>query len=151
MPLKTIKLQGKLTGDESTKHFTLSYELGKVESITSGRWEMAISSVCFFFGRAIAWNSIFELSTNYIDSTIPCETGTIRQPMPISVIRVRGAPGEKLLLGFKCRDFFEIIRPSNTFILNFDEIDSTEYPAPTPPLRKRSLEVTVLVLLRRIQ
>ncbi len=150
MPLRTIKVKGKLSGDESNKAFTLTYELGTVEGIFTGRWEMALASVSFFFGQETAsWNTIFEVSSNYIDCIVPTENGTQREPMTLSLLRVKGAPGDKVLLGFKSRDFFEITTPGRNLHLYWQDLNPSE--PPVGPRKERSVDVTVLILLRRIQ
>ncbi len=150
MPLRTIKVKGKLSGDETKKNFTLTYELGTVEAICSGRWEMAVASVSFFFGpETTSWNTIFEVSSNYIDCIVPSQNGTKREPMTLTLLRVKGAPGDRVVLGFKSRDFFEITTPSRNFCLYWQDLNPNE--PPVGPLKERSVEVTVLLLLRRIQ
>ncbi len=149
MPLETISVKGKLEGDETKKKFTFNYELGNVQTIGTGRWEIAIASVAILFGQGVAWNSIFEISTNYIDSVVPSQTGTVRKPMTLTFLKVKGSPGEKVLLGFKCRDFFEITTASRTLHLYWEELELV--PPPVRPPRRRSAEATVLLLLRRVQ
>ena len=69
--LKSIVVRGKLTKDIHS----LQYELGDAEAITSGRWQMAISAITFLIGKDLPWNSVFELRSNYIDTTVATEYG----------------------------------------------------------------------------
>ncbi len=148
MKLKTIKLEGELTGDE--KKFTFQTQLGDIKLISNGRWEFAISAVTLFFNEGQAWNSIFELSTNYIDTIIQTPVGRELKEMTIGFIRVRGTAGEKTLLGYKWRDFFEVTKPSKTFKLNWTELKQPQAPQPTPA-PKKSVYAHVLVLFRRVE
>ena len=144
MRLKTICLEGEITGD-TIKH-TFTYSLGDVESISMGRWEFAISSIAYNIGQETAWNSIFQLSSNYIDTTVPTQTGTVKKEMPLGLIRLKGAPKEKVVIGYKWRDFFTVTSPSRSFNLNWTEIfRDTEVPR-----KKRTAKIQILILFRRV-
>ena len=149
MRTRTLRLNGHVT---SLADFTLEYPLGQVESITSGRWELAISAMSFIFSKQLAWNSIFEVSTNYIDSSfITGEAGRIREPMPLCFIRIKGQPKDKVVIGYKWRDFYEITTPMQTLKLIFKEIRDPDVPIEPIPQQERCVYVSVLLLLRRIQ
>ncbi len=146
MKLKTILLQGDLTGDST--RFTFSSDLGNIESISNGRWEFAISAVTFLFQTG-TWNSIFELSTNYIDTVIETPLGKQQKEMTIGFVRAKGTAGEKLLLGYKWRDFFEVTKPSKTFKLTLTELHAPDAPAPIPS--NKVVFAKILFLFRRIE
>ncbi len=146
--LKSIVVRGNL----STNNHTLSYALGNCEAISNGRWQIAISSITFFIGPHLPWNSVFQLRSNYIDTVVPTAYGTEKKEMTLAIIRLKGNPREKILIGFKTRDFYEITRPSRIFKLSFDELhESNEPPQPTPAPEEKSVDVCVLLLLRRIE
>ncbi len=156
MKLKTVKLSSTLSGD--TKNYSLSYPLGIIESITSGRWEIAISAVAVFFEGNLAWNSVFEISTNYVEHTVITETGQERKEMPLAFIRLKGNPNDKQVIGFKWRDFFHITSPSHTLSLNLKEIyDPAHPPPPIPipgpgePVQERKAYISILLLFRRVE
>ena len=144
--LKTILVQGNLT----KKNLSLHYPLGDCDAISSGRWQMAISSISFLFGKDLEWDSIFGVSSNYIDTVISTPFGTEKKEMNLAMVRVKGKPGEKKMLGFKTRDFFEITRPSRNFTLNWTEICDPDIVEPLVPGEKYAY-VSVLMLFRRIQ
>ncbi len=147
MTLKAVRIQGKVTTGDITKKNKLTYELGRVEAITSGKWELALSTISLFFHED--YNANFEISTNYIDTTIPTSTGKLTKPMPIGFVRAKGAAGEKTVIGYKCRDFFEITTPSKTLVLYWQEIETA--PVPPQPPQEKNMSVSILLLLRRIQ
>ena len=106
MKTRTLKLDGLLTHEPST---TFEYPLGAIESVTSGRWDIAISSISFFTNRQ-PWNSVYE--ANYFYTITISATGSkIREEMPLALVRIKGQPNEKQVLGFKWRDYFEISSP----------------------------------------
>ncbi len=148
MKTRTLKLEGRITNVEG--HIS-EYPLGSIESITSGRWELAISNISLIFGRGHTWNTIYEVSTNYIDSVVAGENGIRQiQPMTLTFIRAKGQPGEKVMLGFRWRDFFEISSPSKMFRVTFKEITDPDGIAPAPA-QDGSVFVSILILFRRLE
>ena len=129
MPLRTIKIEGKLTNEHTT---VFQFPLGTIESVMSGRWQFAFASITFFVKGDLAWNSVFEISSNYIDSVVPTDTGRVRKQMPLTIIRLKGTSGDKIFLGFRCRDFFDIITPTPMFSLTWTELHPDPSPMPSP-------------------
>ncbi len=144
MKTRTLKIEGHLTHERST---TFEYPLGAIESVTSGRWDIAISSISFFTNGQ-PWNSIYEVSTNYIDTITISATGSkIREEMPLALVRIKGQPNEKQVLGFKWRDYFEISSPSKLFRITFKEqFDPSAIPEPR---EEGSIYLSMLFILRR--
>ncbi len=154
MKLKTIKLSGQFSGD--TSNILLSYKLGNVERVTSGRWELAISSIAVLFEGNLPWNSVFEISTNYVEHTVLTETGQQKEQMPLSFTRLKGNPNDKLVIGFKWRDFYEINSPTATLFLNLKEVNNPAHPPQPPPppgpgVQEKKAYISVLLLLRRVE
>ena len=154
MKLKTLKLETQFSGDQTM--YSMSYNIGDVESITSGRWQLAISSISLLFQGNRSWNSIFEISSNFIEHSVPSSSGLARKEMSLGFFRVKGNPGEKQVIGFKWRDFFEVNQASRTIILNFKEFyDPADPPLPPPIVppeqNKRNVYISVLVLIRRVE
>ncbi len=151
MRTRTLKIDGKFT-DQTDQ--TLSYPLGVIEAINSGRWELAISSIAVIISKNLAWNCIYEVSTNYIDNVVIGTTGSReREPMTLSFFRLKGVPNDKLVVGFKWRDFFQITNPCKELILNFKQhVDPDMAPEPQPaPGQERCAHITVLLILRRVE
>lgn len=145
----TIKLEGRLSGLEE---YRFEYPFGLIETISNGRWELSISAITALFSKNLPWNAIFEVSTNYIEHTVVKNSTRIREPMPLAFVRLKGQPSDKVLLGYKWRDYFEVTTPSQNFILNLRELKDPEIPnPPVPPGRERGAYVTILLIFRRIE
>ena len=149
MKSRTLKLEGRLSSEHE---YTFQYPFGSIEAITSGRWELAIAAVTAIFSKNLPWNAIFEVSTNYIETIVYNTSGQVKEEMPLGFVRLRGQPSDKVLLGFKVRDYFEITSPSHTFTLTLREQNDPEIPSPpTPPGRQREAYVSILLIFRRIE
>ncbi len=147
MRTRTVKLEGRISSVHG--EHTFEYPLGSIEAITSGRWELAIANITFIFGRGDAWNTIYEVSTNYIDTVTVDKNNVLqREPMTLTFFRAKGQPEDKVMLGFRWRDFFEITSPSKVFKLMFNEIRE---PETVQPIGNGSAFVSVLVILRRFE
>ena len=147
MALRTIKLEGTLTNEQET---IFEYPIGDVLSITSGRWQFAVSSLSIFFKNQQdlhPFNANYELSSNFIDTVIPEETGKVRAQMPLAIVRIKGNPGEKIVIGFKWRDYFEATCPRRLLQLKWKELN----PYQVAPALKREAYVYVVLLFRRIE
>ncbi len=147
MRSRTLKLEGRFN---TTEGHTFEYPFGSIESITSGRWELAISNISLLFGEGHAWNTIYEVSTNYIDVATIGSNGTRqREPMPLTFFRAKGQPEDKIMLGFRWRDYFEINTPSKVFRLTLKEIrDPDTIPNPA---EGGSVFVSILLIFRRLE
>ena len=149
MRIRTVKLEGRLT---SLAPHTFEYPFGSIEAITSGRWEIAISSVTAIFSKNLPWNTIFEVSTNYVEHIVINQTVRVREQMPLAFVRFKGQPRDQVLLGFKWRDFFEVTTPSKMLTLTLKPQKDPEIPDdPTPVGRERSAYVSILLIFRRVE
>ncbi len=149
MRTRTLKLEGTI---QNRAEYTFEYPFGAIEPITNGRWELALSSVSAIFSKDLSWNTIFEVSTNYIEKVVVRNDVRERQEMPLAFIRFKGQPSEKIMLGFRWRDFFEVTTPTRTFTLTFKEHQDPDIPVPPPPAGKeRRAFVSILLLFRRIE
>ncbi len=152
MKVYTVTLRGRLTDLED---YTFEYPFGAIQNIGHGRWEFAISAISIIFTKQLAWNSIYEVSTNYMDSVEISDTGVREQKqMTIGHIRIKGQPRDKVMLGYKWRDYFEITNPTRIFTLTLKEIRDPESIPPRPqprPGQERSAYISILVLFRRIE
>ena len=80
-----------------------------------------------------------------------------KKEMTLAFVRLKGIPGEKILIGFKTKEFFEITRPAQIFVLNWEELsDPNRVDPPEPPpapgtKNEKYVNVSVLLLFRRIE
>ena len=149
MKTRTLKLDGRLSDGEE---YTFEYPLGSIEAITSGRWELAISAITALYCERRPWNSIFEVSTNFVEHTVVKNSGRVKEEIPLAFVRFKGQPTDKVLLGYKWRDFFEVNAPSNIFTLTLRELkDPNIQPQPVPAGRKRGAYISILIIFRRIE
>ncbi len=149
MKTRTLKVEGILT---NSSEYTFEYPFGAVEAITSGRWELAIAAITAIFSKNLAWNSIFEVSCNYIETVVVRNSQRVREEMPLGFVRLKGRAPERLLLGYKWRDFFEVTTPSKTLTVTLRELQDPDIPnPPILPGRERKAHISILLILRRIE
>ncbi len=150
MAIRSVRLEGRLTHERKS---VFQFPVGDIEKVTTGRWQFAISSLTFFFkeGQGLQpWNSVFELSSNFIDTVVPHSSGKVREQMPLAIVRVRGNPGENIVIGFKWRDYFEATCPKRLFELTWEELSPYENVVPPAP-GQREVYVYALLLFRRVE
>ncbi len=149
MKSRTLKLEGRLS---NSNKYIFEYPFGSLENITSGRWEVAISAITAVFSKTLPWNAIFEVSCNYVEAVVIKDSQRVREQMPLGFVRLKGKPGEHLLLGYKWRDFFEVTTPSKTLSFTLREVIDPEIPTPPIPAgRERAAWLSILLIFRRME
>ncbi len=118
MKLKTILLQGELNEP-------IKLKIGLIEAINKGLWEICLSSVSFIFKKRCDF--LLTISSNYVQGPLIQEDGTTSiQPVTLSVIQCRGISGQKKLIAYKCRDYFEINNAQQTLEIYFKNAETGE-------------------------
>ena len=80
------------------------------------------------------------------------EETRLKNEMPLCFVRLRGQPTDKLVLGFKWRDYFQINSPARVMTVTFKEVrDPDAFVAPPVPGQKKSAFISILFILRRIE
>ncbi len=148
MRVRTVKVEGRFSTVEG---HTFEYPLGSVESITSGRWELAISHIAIIFGAGSTWNNIYEVSTNYIDTvTVGANGIRHKEAMALAFFRAKGQENDKIMLGFRCRDYFEITNASKIFKVTLKQIEDPDMVNPGPGENANAF-VSFLFIFRRVE
>ena len=143
MKLIPVLLRGNLTAD-------LSYNFGAAYPITKGNWQIAIKTVAFDYREqptVPVLDLFLYLSCNYVEETrIHASEESSVEPAILSLLHVNMKGGEKKEFTFTNRDFFEVSSPTRKLMFYIRD----EHNASLPQGLQEKLNITVLLLLRRI-
>ena len=148
MKLIPVLLHGNLTE-------ILKYDLGRVENITQGSWELSIKSLAFTLHKAKETppkvqkpiDEFINVYTNYCQGTIVENAETLLKPYCLSQLHLKLSIKQKRLYPYKSRDYFEISNATRTFEIFFLD----QYGEPLKPEVAKHISVSANILFRRIQ
>ena len=148
MKLVPILLRGNFTKD-------LMYNFGAIFPVTKGEWQLSIQTVAFEYMKSSdrrpdppPINEFLYLSSNYVEETqiLSNEESSIK-PVVLSLIHINLKPGEKKVIQFAVRDFFNISSPTKKLFLFLRD----EHYEPFKNNIAEKLNVTIMLLLRRVK
>ncbi len=131
----------------------LEYNFGVAYPITKGDWQIALKSVGFEYNKGNKKDipppiDIFlSLVCNYVEETrILSSEETSVEPAILSFLHLNIKGGDKKLIEFPVRDFFQVNSPTQKFVLQIRD----EHNGKLPEAMSENLSITVMLLFRRI-
>ena len=125
-----------------TLNSTLKYDIGRVEKTNQGIWEFCLSTIAFEMikkppeppepGKIAVIQKPFDefcyVSSNFFEGVQVMGAETCLKPFCISQFHLRLNIGQKRLIAYKSRDYYEINNPTTIFELNIFNALGEKFP-----------------------
>ena len=129
---------------------TLTFPLGRIVKIMDGEWQIALSTISFFYAPKDEENpkaiprEVLEVTSNYVMlEDINERNEIILSPGVLSMVQYGGGHGTKSTIGFRNQNFFSINNPQQQLTISLKTVDTKQFT--------EGAIVFLLVLVRRIR
>ena len=133
----TALLQGPVNGE-------LTYNIGLLDDLFEGQWELAVSSVGFHYTGATT-PSILKLQCNCVSGKFVDANKQLYTAESVLNIAIFGgkAIGTKIVIGMKQRDYFAVNTPQQILRFSFKDVETDTFVT-------GSARAVVFVVFRRV-